>query len=307
MRNSTTGMHVKDVIPRPRTIPPHVFFFISAVFHYLGPAFAVLLFAHVCVLGVAWLRIASAATAFALWRRPWRITSRQSSAQRKTLLGLGVVLGVMNVCFYQAIARLPLSTVSAIEFIGPILLAAFGAQTRRNIAALALAAGGGWILTGVGFGGEPLGYLFAFANCAFFMLYIILGHRIAQDGGAEGIDRLGIAMLIALITVIPMGLRGALPAFRQPHLLLAGIGVGICSSVIPYVCDQLAMARLSRATFSLLLSLLPALAVVIGTVVLHQVPTVLEILGILLVAGGVALHRERDALALKEEHQEYEV
>ncbi len=287
-----------SVLPDAKTvIPPHVFFFISAVFHYLGPAFAVLLFAHLSVLGVAWLRIASAAAAFALWRRPWKTLSRQSPAQRNTLLCLGVVLGVMNVCFYQAISRLPLSTVSAIEFIGPILLAAFGVRTRRNIAALAFAACGGWILTGVRFGGEPIGYLFAFANCAFFMLYIILGHRIAQDGGAEGIDRLGVAMLIALITVIPLGLRGALPAFRQPHLLLAGIGVGICSSVIPYVCDQLAMARLPRATFSLLLSLLPSFAVVIGAVVLHQVPSVLEIVGILLVACGVALHRERDALA----------
>src|SRR5215211_1919090 len=268
-------------------IPPHGFFFVSAVFHYLGPAFAVLLFAHVTVLGVAWLRIASAALIFALWRRPWRIVANQSWAQRRNLLALGVALGLMNVCFYQAIARLPLSTVGAIEFIGPILLAALGARTPRNIAALALAAGGGWILTDVRFGGEPLGYLFAFANCALFMLYVVLGHRIAQDGGTTGIDRLGMAMLIALVTVFPIGFKGALPAFQRPQLLLAGVGVGICSSVIPYVCDQLAMARLSRATFSLLLALLPASAVLIGIVILSQVPTVTEGIGVLLVAGGV--------------------
>src|SRR5215510_4875434 len=104
-------------------IPPHGFFLVSAVFHYLGPAFAVLLFAHVHVLGVAWLRIASAALVFALWRRPWRIIAGQSWAQRRTLVALGLVLGLMNASFYQAIARLPLSTVGAIEFIGPILLA----------------------------------------------------------------------------------------------------------------------------------------------------------------------------------------
>ncbi len=102
-------------------------------------------------------------------------------------------------------------------------------------------------------------------------------------------------MLIALVTVFSVGIMGALPALRQPHLLLAGVGVGICSSVIPYVCDQLAMARLPRATFSLLLALLPASAVVIGVVVLRQIPTAMEVFGILLVAGGVALHRERDA------------
>ena len=273
-------------------IPPHVFFFVSAIFHYLGPAFAVLLFSSVTVLGVAWFRIASAAVIFALWRRPWRMFLRLPWAKRRTLLALGVVLALMNACFYLAIARLPLGTVGAIEFLGPITLAAFGARTPRNIAALLLAAGGGWLLTDVRFGGQPLGFVFAFANCAFFMLYVMLGHRIAQDGGSAGIDRLGAAMLIALLTITPIGFTGALPALVQPVLLLAGIGVGICSSVIPYVCDQLAMARLPQATFALLLSLLPASATIIGVVVLRQIPTVIEIAGILLVAGGVALHQE---------------
>jgi inner membrane transporter RhtA len=275
-------------------IPPHVFFLVSAVFHYLGPSFAVLLFSSVSVLGVAWFRIASAAVVFAVWRRPWSIVARIPWAQQRILLALGVVLGLMNACFYLAIARLPLGTVGAIEFLGPIILAALGARTRRNIAALLLAVGGVWLLTDVRFSGQPLGFLFAFANCAFFMLYVILGHRIAQDGGAAGIDRLGAAMLIALVTITPLGFSGALPAMTQPLLVLAGIGVGVCSSVIPYVCDQLAMARLPQATFALLLSLLPASATVIGVVVLRQIPGILEIIGILLVACGVALHQEVD-------------
>ena len=124
------------------------------------------------------------------------------------------------------------------------------------------------------------------------MLYVVLGHRIAQDGGAAGIDRLGAAMLIALVTITPIGFAGALPAMTRPLLLLAGIGVGICSSVIPYVSDQLAMARLPRATFALLLSLLPASATLIGILVLRQLPAPVEILGIFLVAAGVALHHE---------------
>jgi len=275
-------------------IPPHVYFFVSAIFHYLGPAFAVLLFSNVSVLGVAWFRIASAAVVFAVWRRPWRIFLGISWTQRRVLLALGVVLGLMNACFYLAISRLPLGTVGAIEFLGPVTLAALGARTPRNIGALLLAAAGGWLLTDVRFGGEPLGFVFAFANCAFFMLYVVLGHRIAQDGGATGIDRLGAAMLIALVTITPIGITGALPAISQPLLLLAGIGVGICSSVIPYVSDQLAMARLPRATFALLLSLLPASAAIIGIVVLRQIPRPLEVVGILLVAGGVALHKEAE-------------
>src|SRR5215831_12702721 len=266
------------------SIPPQVYFFVSAIFHYLGPAFAVLLFSQVSVLGVAWFRIASAAVVFALWRRPWRMFIGASWRQRRILLALGMVLALMNACFYLAISRIPLGTVGAIKFLGPIALAAFGARTPRNLGALLLAAAGGWLLTDVRFGGQPLGFVFAFANCAFFMMYVILGHRIAQDGGAAGIDRLGAAMLVALLTITPIGFGDALPAMTQPLLLLAGIGVGVCSSVIPYVCDQLAMARLSRATFALLLSLLPASAAVIGIIVLRQIPTLVEIFGIFLVA-----------------------
>lgn len=274
-------------------IPPHTYFLISAVFHYLGPSFAVLLFSHVTVLGVAWLRIASAGIIFAIWRRPWRIFLKLPSEQKLTLIALGVVLGLMNAIFYLAIARLPLGTVGAIEFIGPITLAAFGMRTKRNILALVFAAAGGWLLTNVQFIGEPLAVVFAFINCGLFMLYIILGHKIAQDGDTASIDRLGAAMLIALITVSPLGFTGALPALAEPPLLLAGIGVGVCSSVIPYICDQLAMARLSRATFALLLSLLPVFATIIGVIVLRQIPSPVEIAGIILVTGGIAIHKTK--------------
>jgi inner membrane transporter RhtA len=274
------------------TVPPQAYFLVSAVFHYLGPAFAVLLFAHVATLGVAWLRIASAALIFAAWRRPWRAFAGSSWPQRRTLLALGVTLGAMNATFYLAIARLPLGTVGGIEFLGPILLAALGTRTPRNVFALVLAVAGVCLLTDVRLVGEPLGFVFAFANCALFMLYVTLGHRIAQDGGAAGIDRLGAAMLIALLVVSPVGLADAAPTFTQPALLLAGIGVGVCSSVIPYVCDQLALARLPRATFALMLALLPACASVIGVVVLRQIPAPIEVAGVALIIVGVATRRD---------------
>jgi inner membrane transporter RhtA len=273
-------------------IPPHAYFVVSAIFHYLGPAFAVLLFAHVGVLGVAWLRIASAAVVFALWRRPWRLFREGDWSQRRLLMALGAVLGLMNASFYLAIARLPLGTVGAIEFLGPIILAALGMRAGRNYLALGLALAGGGLLTDVRLGGQPVGFIFAFANGALFMLYVVLGHRIAQDGGRAGIDRLGAAMLVALVVITPLGLGEALPAYAFPQLLLAGIAVGVCSSVIPYVTDQMAMARLPRATFALLLSLLPATAALIGAIVLRQIPSPLELLGIALVMAGVALHQE---------------
>jgi inner membrane transporter RhtA len=280
-------------------LPPASFFTVSAVFHYLGPSLAFLLFAHVSVLGVAWLRIASAAVLLALWRRPWRRWRQAARRERQVLLALGVVLAAMNSLFYLAVDRLPLSTVGAIEFLGTVLLAAAGARSRRNLLALTLAVGGVAALTDVRLADEPLGFAFAFANCAGFMVYVVLGHRIATTGRAEagvpvqpvsGLDRLATSMLVAAVVATPLGIGGALPAFAHPSWLLWGIGVGICSSVIPYVADQLAMARLPRATFALMLALLPATATVLGLLVLGQVPTPQDLLGVGLVVVGVAVH-----------------
>jgi inner membrane transporter RhtA len=265
--------------------PPESFFVVSAVFHYLGPAFAVLLFARVEPLGVAWLRIASAAVVFAVWRRPWRLL------RNRTVIAMGLVLAAMNPCFYIAIDRLPLGTVAAIEFLPVIALAAFGMRTLRNGVALAAAVGGVYLLTDVRLEGEPIGVIFAFLNAALFALYIVLAHRVAQSG-MGGIDGLAAAMLVAWVFVLPVGGWDAAPALVDPVALAAGIGVGISSSVIPYVFDQLAMARMRRATYALLVSLLPATATVIGIVVLGQIPSWVEVAGVALVVGAVAVHRE---------------
>lgn len=280
---------------RADSIPPHAWFLVSALFHYLGPAFAVLLFARLEPLGVAWLRISVAAIAFAIWRRPWRAFLSASPSQRWLLIAMGIVLALMNSVFYLAIARLPLGTVGAIEFLAPITLALLGLRDARNVLALGVAVAGVSLLTRVHFDGAALAYVFAFANCALFAGYLVLGHALARDGGAAGIDRLGAAMLIAMLASAPIGFREALPALMDARLLLAAIGVGVCSSVIPYVCDQLAMARLPRSTFALLLSLLPTSAVIIGACVLRQIPGPVEWSGIALVIAGVRLHRSQVA------------
>jgi len=304
---------------RALDLPPVSFFVVSAIFHYLGPALAVLLFAHVAALGVMWLRIAGAAVVFAVWRRPWRLAGRLDRRQRTTLLSLGIVLAGMNTLFYLAIARLPLATVGAIEFLGTVVLAALGARSRRNIVALALTVAGVAGLTVVQVAARPLGMALAFGNCAGFMLYVVLGHRVANTADTAvphtavqntavphtavphtakadtrrvaAIDQLGAAMLIAAVAATPGGFGAALPVFAHPAWLAWGLGVGVCSSVIPYVMDQLAMARLPRATFALMLALLPAFATITGAVVLGQIPTVRELAGIGLVIAGVALHR----------------
>ena len=277
-----------------RTVPPQAWFGISAVFHYLGPSFAVLLFPSVGVLGVAWLRIASAALLFAPATRPWRLIVRSDArAMRLLLFALGACLALMNCCFYLALARLPVSLVAAIEFVGSIALALYGLRTRRNFLALALAVGGVFILINVRWSSDPIGLVWAFLNGALFLLYVILGHQIAQSGAGAGIERLGAAMTIALAVVFPIGLLEAVKAFAHPILVLAGIGVGVCSSVIPYICraNSPSSSRLSRASFALLLTLLPASATILGAIVLAQIPSLRDLFGIALVMAGVAVHR----------------
>jgi len=272
-------------------LPPHMWFGVSAVFHYLGPAFAVLLFAHVGVLGMVWLRIATAALVFAPLTRPWTVFARADRATRLLLVAFGACLAVMNCSFYLALDRLPISLVAAIEFVGTIGVALVGLRSPRNLAALAIAVTGTLLLIDVKWSDDPVGLFWAFLNGALFVGYIVLGHRLAASGAGAGIAGLGAAMTIAFLVVLPVGFTEALPAFSVPSLLFAAIGVGICSSVIPYVCDQLAMARLPRASFALMLSLLPLTATLIGVIVLRQIPSLSDCLGIALVVAGVALHK----------------
>lgn len=285
------GLGLSGILNR---VPPHLYFVASAIFHYLGPSFAVLLFARVSVSGVAWLRIVSAAIIFLVWRKPWRAFAKTNKKTQSLIIGLGAVFAVMNYSFYYAIERLPLGTVAAIEFIGPILLALVGTHTWRNLLALALTAAGVYLLTDIRFEGEPMGFVWAFANAICFTVYIILAHRLAMsDPGTKPVDRLGASMVFAALVITPLGLEGALPAITDPVALMAGVGVGLSSSVIPYILDQLAMSKLSRSTYALFVALLPATALIIGAIVLRQIPTWLETGAVGLVIGGVLTVKEK--------------
>ena len=271
-------------------VPPHAWFGVSAVFHYLGPAFAVLLFPAVGVLGVAWFRVATAALFFAPVTRPWRTLRQADPRTRWLLVGLGACLAIMNTSFYLALDRLPMSLVAAMEFVGNVAVALYGLRTRRNMLALGLAVIGVFLLIDLKWSTDPLGLFWATLNGALFVGYLILGHKAARDGASGGVERLGAAMAIAFVILVPIGLAEAARAFGAIELVLAGIAVGICSSVIPYVADQLAMSRLPRATFALYLAILPATATLIAALMLTQIPTRQDLVGIALVMAGVALH-----------------
>lgn len=237
--------------------------------------------------GLSWLRAASAAVALVAWRRPWRT---RWTARRLVVVGaFGTALASMNLAFYLAIDRLPLGTAVAIEFSGPVAVAALGSRTRRDLLALVLAALGVVALADVHLPGSPAGVAFALLAGALWAAYIVLGHRVASDPGIRPQDGLAAGMALGALVLAPALVSPALPALTDPALLAAGVAVGLSSSVVPYVLEQVAMRRLARARFALLLALLPATAAIVGAIVLGQVPGVGEVAGIALVVAAAGL------------------
>lgn len=276
-------------VPRGRldAVPPPLLFVVSAVSQYAGAAIAVRLFALVPAAGLAWLRLAAAAVVMLLWRRPWRTGRRR----RTVVVAFGAALAAMNLTYYLAIARLPLGNATAIEFLGPVVVAAAGTRTRRDLGALLLALAGVGLLVEVELSSSPSGLAFALAAAAFWAAYIVLGARVAAGG--SGIDDLAVSMVAGTVLLAPIAGPFALPALADPLLAAACLGVGVLSSVIPYALDQSILARMRPARFALLLSLLPATATLTGAVVLRQIPTLPEAAGIGLVVVAVALRSPR--------------
>lgn len=271
-------------------VPPQGLFVAGAVAQYVGSSVAVLLFAVVPASGVAWLRVLTAAGALVLWRRPWQ--TRWTRRGLALAGAFGVTLMAMNLCFYLAIDRLPLGTAVAIEFWGPIAVATLGSRSVRDAGALALAVAGVLLLADIHIAGTPAGVAFAVAAGGFWAIYVVLGHRIAADPALRPRDGLAAGMAIGALAFAPFLVASAGDAFTVPWRLAACVAVGLLSSVIPYALEQLAMVRLPRARFALLLALLPATAALVGAVILGQVPSAADIVGIALVivASGLRSH-----------------
>lgn len=265
-------------------VPAPLLFVAAAVSMYVGAALAVRLFEVVPAPGVAWLRLVGASAVLLAWKRPWRL---QRTRRQWLLVGaFGSALAAMNVSYYLAVARLPLGTATAIEFLGPVAVAAAGTRSRRQVVALVMAVGGVALLADVRWQGSPSGVAFGLLAAALWAVYILLGKKVAEEGA--GIDSLAAGTAIGTLVIAPIGLPSAAPAFGSLPLLLVASGIGLLSNVVPYALDQVVMRKVTAATFALLLSLLPATAAVVGFVVLGQVPVGAEMAGILLVVAGVA-------------------
>lgn len=269
------------------------FFILGAISQYIGAAVGVFLFETTDPAAVAWLRAASAALVLIAWRRPWRPAwTRRGIAVAG---GFGLVTVGMNVAFFEAIARIPLGTAVAIEFLGPVAVAAFGSRRPRDLLAVLLVTSGVALLAGVQAGADALGIVFALIAAGLWAGYILLGKRVA-DAGA-GLDSLAVGMAVAAAVLAVPLLTGQLlddaGVFAESRTWLLGLGVGVLSTAVPYALDQFVLTRISRARFALLLALLPATAAGVGAVVLQQVPSPAEITGIALVMAAVTMSAAR--------------
>lgn len=270
--------------------PAEVLFVLGAVSLYAGSSLAVLVFDEVDALGVAWLRGLGAAVVLSLWRRPWR---RTWTRRRVALVALfGVVTTGMNTAFYLSIDRIPVGTAVAIEFLGPVAVAAAMTRSRRDVVALGLVVIGVLAVSGVRWEGAAVGILWALTAATLWGGYIVFGHRVAGDG--VGIDGLAVGLAIGAVVFAPIAGPSTAAVWTDARLLIVCLAVAVFSNVVPYGLDQITLRRLTAQRFAMLLAILPVTATLVAAVVLGQVPRPLEGIGIAVVVLALVV-RDRGA------------
>jgi inner membrane transporter RhtA len=278
------------------TAPPEALFVLSALSQYIGAAIAVSVFDQVEPQTVAWFRVIGAAIALLAispgFHRGWT---------RRDLVGaavFGTATAAMNLFFYLGIARVDLGKSVAIEFLGPIAVAAAATRTTRNAAALLLAVAGVVTLGGVELGDNTLGVVFILISSALWAAYIVFGSRVAQV--RPGVAGLGVGLAIGSLVIAPAGAPWSGPVWVSPTLLFLCCATGVFSNAIGYGIDQYVLRRIPIRRFSVLLATLPVTAVFVGWVALDQRPSLLDLGGIALVLIGVAMQERDEIVGLPE-------
>jgi inner membrane transporter RhtA len=241
------------------------------------------LFAAVGSLGAVALRAAFAAIVLVML---WRPSLRMGRRAWTVVFAYGVILGLMNLSFYLALARIPLGIVVTIEFLGPLAVALAGSRRWLDVF-WSLLAGGGVVLLMEGRGNlELTGFLFALCAGACWGLYILVG--VALGRHTEQGNGLALGMVVAALVVVPFGIGDAGAALLQPRVLAAGLGVALLSSVIPYSLELEALRKMPPRVFGILMSLEPAMAALVGLVVLHEMLSVPQWIAVFCVVAASA-------------------
>ena len=254
----------------------------------LGAALSVQLFPLVGAAGTAWLRLAAGGLLLLALVRP-----RPRDFTREVLpavLALGAVTAVMTVAFLAALERIPLGTTVAIEFLGPLTVAAVRAHARRMLVWPALAMVGVLLLTRPWLGEvDALGVAFAALAAVGWGSYILLTQHVGDR--VAGLKGLAVTIPIAALVALPVGLPQAAGGL-DAQVLLASVGLAVLLPVLPLSLEMLALRRLTAAAFGTLMALEPGFAVVMGTLLLDQLPAPLQVLGVaLVVVAGIGAER----------------
>jgi inner membrane transporter RhtA len=271
----------------------------------LGSALSVDVIATVGPAGTAWLRLTLGALVFLALARPPLRTIRRHDLP--TLLGLGVATGLVSVTFLAAIERIPLGTAVAVEFLGPLTVAALRSGSRRALAWPALALPGVVLLTEPWLGEvDPAGLGFAALAATGWGVYILLTQRMGDR--FTGITGLSITVPIAAATAAVLGVPQA-TGHVTPGVLAAAAGLALLLPVLPYALELLALRHLTPTAFGTLMALEPAIGVLLGLLVLHQTPSTVQLVGIMLVvlAGAAAQHGGRRPAAAERAHSELDL
>lgn len=264
-------------------IPPTTLVLLGIVSVQLGSAVAKNLFDAVGSFGMVALRLIFAAAVLMLW---WRPSPRLDRRTWTVVLSYGAVLGLMNLCFYLALARIPLGIAVTVEFLGPLAVAIAGSR-RWLDAVWAVLAAGGVVLLMEGRGDLNLvGLLFALAAGVCWGLYILVGAALGRHT-TEG-NGLALGIAVAALVAVPFGVADSGTALIQPWVLVAGLGVALLSSVIPYTLDLEALRRMPPRVFGILMSLEPAMAALVGFVVLRESLHLTQWLAVLCVVAASA-------------------
>jgi inner membrane transporter RhtA len=246
-------------------VPPTVLVLLGIVSVQVGAALAKHLFGVVGSLGAVALRLFFAAAVLNL---VWRPSPRLGRRTWAVILGYGLTLGLMNLCFYLALARIPLGIAVTAEFLGPLAVALAGSRRWLDAGWAVLATGGVALLMDGRGALDLVGLLFALATGTFWGLYILAGAALGRHT-AEG-NGLALGMAVAALVAVPFGVADSGTALLRPWALAAGFGVALMSSMIPYSLDLEALRRIPPRVFGILMSLEPAVAALVGLVVLGE-------------------------------------
>ena len=254
---------------------------IGLICQEVGASFAVLLFPSVGVIGMVSLRLAFSAIVLLAVARP-RLRGH-SRNDWLIVIAFGITLALLNALFYEALARVPLGATITIEVLGPLVLSVVISRRASSWLWAALALTGVVILSQGSFGDlDPLGVAFAFGAAAMWAGYILLSAR--TGARFPRLDGLALAMTVGAVITVPFGIASAGTVIFRPSILLLGAAVALLSSTIPYTLELIALRRLPSATFSILMSLSPAIATTAGFLILGQ-----KFTGVAFVAIGLVI------------------